>query len=166
MNTRLEFPDGAPVRYLAWPLLLCSLLFENSVHAVAAFHLGILTWLSLQGVLMMYLFQDFLEDRLCAFVAATLALCAPQVLIALGNAQFENEAPAFLLLIGWSIERKRYKRLLFGLLELFRQSIHGIPRIAAGIDHRVSFEARMDLHDHIWSIILGILFCCHWWRST
>lgn len=116
VNTRLEFPEGAPVRYLAWPLLLCALLFENSVHAVAAFHLGILTWLSLQGVLMMYLFHDFLEDRFRAIVAATLALCAPQVLIALGNAQFENVAPAFLLLIAWSIERKRYKWLLLGLL--------------------------------------------------
>ena len=116
VNNRLEFPDGAPVRYLAWPLLLCALPFENSVQAVAAFHLGILTWLSLQGVLMMYLFNDFLENRFRAFVAATLALCAPQVVIALGNAQFENVAPAFLLLIGWSIERKRYKWLIFGLL--------------------------------------------------
>ena len=108
VNTRLEFPDGAPVRYLAW--LFCSALYCLSIRytRVAAFHLGTLTWLSLQGVLMMYLFQDFLEDRLCAFVAATLALCAPQVLIALGNAQTENVAPAFLLLIGWSIERKRY----------------------------------------------------------
>ena len=57
----------------------------------------------------MYLFPDLLEDRFRAVSAATLALCAPQVLIALGNAQFENVAPCFLLLIAWSIERKRYK---------------------------------------------------------
>ena len=67
VNTRLEFPDGAPIRYLAWPLLFCSLLFEGSLHPVAAFHLGILTWLTLQGVMMMYLFHDFLEDRLVHF---------------------------------------------------------------------------------------------------
>ena len=115
VNTRLEFPEGAPIRYLAWPLLFCAQLFEGSLHPVAAFHVGILTWLTLQGVLMMYLFHDFLEDRLRALIASTLALCAPQVLIALGNAQFENVAPAFLLLIAWSIERKQYKWLLFGL---------------------------------------------------
>ena len=115
VNTRLEFPDGAPIRYLGFtPTVLC--MFEGSINPVAAFHLGILAWLTLQGVMMVYLFHDFLEDRLRALIASTLALCTPQILIALGNAQFENVAPAFLLLIAWSIERKQYKWLLFGLI--------------------------------------------------
>ena len=116
VNTRLEFPEGAPVRYLAWPLLLCAQIFEGYYSPIAAFHIGILTWLTLQGVLMMYLFQDFLKARVRALVASTLALAAPQTLIALGNSQFENVAPAFLLLIAWAIERKRFKWVLVGLL--------------------------------------------------
>ena len=103
VNSRLEWPDGAPIRYLAWPLLLCAQIFERSFDAVPAFHLGILVWLTTQGVLMVYLFQDLLKERARALSASTLALCAPQVLIALGNGQFENVAPALLLLIAWSI---------------------------------------------------------------
>ena len=116
INTRLEFPDGAPIRYLAWPLLLCAQLFEHSFEPIAAFHLGILSWLTFQGILMYYLFLDIVQEHLRSLVGATLGLCAPQVLIALGNAQFENVAPAFLLLIAWSIERKKYGWLILGLL--------------------------------------------------
>ena len=116
VNSRLEWPDGAPIRYLAWPLLLCSQIFEQHFDAVPAFHLGILAWLTTQGVLMVYLFQDLLQERLRSLSAATLALCAPQVLIALGNAQFENVAPALLLLIGWSVVRQKYFWVFFSLL--------------------------------------------------
>lgn len=116
INTRLEWPDGAPIRYLAWPLLFAAQFFEHSLEPIPAFHFGILLWLTMQGVLMSYLFQDLLQDRLRSLSAATLALCAPQVLIALGNAQFENVAPAFLLLIGWACLRERNGWLIIGLL--------------------------------------------------
>lgn len=115
VNTRLEWPDGAPIRYLAWPLLLISQLFEGFMRPIPALHVGIVAWLTVQGLTMFYLFRDLLQDRSRAICAATLALCSPQVLIALGNAQFENVAPAFLLLIGWSILRQRYAWLVFGL---------------------------------------------------
>ncbi len=116
VNTRLEFPDGAPIRYLAWPLLLCSQLFEGSYSPITAFHMGIIVWLTLQGVLLMHVFEYLLKNRFRSLVASTLALCTPQTLIALGNSQFENVAPAFLLVIAWAIERKKFKWLFFGLL--------------------------------------------------
>ena len=116
INTRLEFPDGAPIRYLAWPLLLCAQLFEHSFEPIAAFHLGILLWIGLQGLIMYYIFLDVIQEHSRSLIGATLGLCSPQILIALGNAQFENVAPAFLLMIGWSIERKKYPWLFLGLV--------------------------------------------------
>ena len=115
INTHLEWPDGAPIRYLAWPLLIiamfCNLLWEP----IPAMNLAIVVWLMLQGVGMTYLFQSLLNNWLRSILAAILALSGPQILLGLGNSQFENVAPFFLLLIGWSTLHKRNIWLLFGL---------------------------------------------------
>ena len=54
-------------------------IFEGSFHPVVAFHLGILTWLTLQGVMMVYLFHDF-ESLACTY-RFNLGFMRPQVLL-------------------------------------------------------------------------------------
>ena len=83
---------------------------------IPAMNISIVAWLALQGIGMALLFQSLLNEWLRAILAATLALIAPQVLIASGNAQFENIAPFFFLLIGWSAFRKKPGWLFTGLL--------------------------------------------------
>jgi hypothetical protein len=116
INTHLEWPDGAPIRYLAWPLLGIGMLGNLIWDPIPAMNIAIVIWLIAQGIGMTYLFQSLLQDWVRSTLAATLALSAPQLLIALGNAQFENVAPFFLLLIGWSLLRKKYGWLTVGLL--------------------------------------------------
>ena len=116
INSRLEWPAGAPIRYLAWPLLFIAQPFELFFKAIPAFQLGIVAWLTLQGIGMTYLFHFFVQQWSRALCASTLALCAPQVLIALGNAQFENVAPFFFVLIAWSIVRNHLIALFIGLM--------------------------------------------------
>ena len=116
VNTHLEWPDGAPIRYLAWPLLLIGMLGNLIWDPIPAMNIAIIVWLMIQGIGMTYLFQSLLQDWIRATLASTLAISAPQLLIALGNAQFENVAPLFLLLIAWSLLRKKYAWLTVGLL--------------------------------------------------
>ena len=75
----------------------------------------------------MYLFQDFLEDRFCAIRRSYTRLCAPQILIALGNAQFENVAPP-LFIADCVVDRKETLQMvaLWTARGLFQQSVYGI----------------------------------------
>ncbi len=115
-NTSLEWPNGAPIRYLAWPLLLIGTVLNQFLEPIPAMNLSIVAWFALQGFGMSIVFQSLLQQWSRAILASTLALISPQVLIASGNAQFENIVPFFFVLIAWAAFRKKSLWLLIGIL--------------------------------------------------
>jgi len=86
----LGYPDGLDVRLLAWPVLICSIPFEYVLGPVAAFNLGVLLWLTLQGVVVGILGARLGWPLHARLVAAAAIITAPTTLRALGNGQFEN----------------------------------------------------------------------------
>lgn len=116
LNQHLEWPTGAPVRYLAWPLLLIGIPLERFFSSVEAFNLATLLWIWGQGIGVYWLFSKWFRSEFQRFSGATLAIIAPQSLIALGNGQFENFAPFFLLLCFWAAQERRFILCTIGLL--------------------------------------------------
>ena len=111
----LGYPDGLEVRLLAWPVLICSIPFQFLLDPIQAFNLGVLLWLTLQGVIVGTMGARLGWGLHARLVAAGAAITAPTTLRALGNGQFENlTAIAFamgiiaLLSSGRSIGRVRY----------------------------------------------------------
>ena len=101
-NYSIEWPTGAAVRYLAWPLLLIALALEGYFSPIEAFNIATILWLTLQGFGVFLISRSWIPHTMARLSLATLALINPQHLIALGNGQFENVAPFFLLLCFWA----------------------------------------------------------------
>ena len=115
-NEHLEWPVGAPVRYLAWTLLLIAVPLEAHFLPIEAFNLATLLWIWGQGLGLYWLFSKWFRSEIQRFSGASLSLIAPQTLIALGNGQFENFAPFFLFFCFWAAQEKRFFATLLGLL--------------------------------------------------
>jgi len=105
INLHLEWPIGAPIRYLAWPLLLVAAPLNWLLDPIQAMNLGIVLWLSFQGFGIYWLLQKMSIPSFNSYIGASLALLAPQTLISLGNGQFENVAPFPLLLCFWTASK-------------------------------------------------------------
>jgi len=112
VNLHLEWPFGAPIRYLAWPLLLIAIPFNWILDPIPAMNLAIAVWLTVQGYGVFWLLQQLQFKLHSCYIGSSLALLAPQSLIALGNGQFENIAPFPLLLCYWA-SSKNYGWLTF-----------------------------------------------------
>ena len=115
-NQHLEWPVGVPVRYLAWSLLLVAIPLEAYFTPIEAFNVAIVVWIWGQGVGLYWLFSQWFHSERQRYTGATLAIVAPQTIIVLGNGQFENFAPFFLLFCFWAAQRKSTFRCLLGLL--------------------------------------------------
>lgn len=115
-NQHLEWPTGAPIRYLAWPLLLIAIPLEGYFSPIESFNLATLLWIWGQGLGLYWLFSQWFRSERQRVTGASLAIIAPQTLIALGNGQFENFSPFFLLFCFWAAEKKYFIWTLLGVL--------------------------------------------------
>jgi hypothetical protein len=126
----LGYPDGLEVRLLAWPVLLSSLPFHFLVGPIQAFNLGVLLWLSLQGLMVGLLGARLGWNMPARLVASAAMITAPTTLRALGNGQFENlTAMAFVLGVFALLSKGRSAALwglAAGLLAAFSSPYQGV----------------------------------------
>jgi hypothetical protein len=116
INMHLEWPIGAPIRYLAWPLLILATPINWVLDPIPAFNLAIVLWLTIQGYGIYWLLSQFHFDQMNRYAAATCALLAPQILVSLGNGQFENIAPFPLLICYWAASTNKGWVTFLGLM--------------------------------------------------
>ena len=116
-NMHLEWPDGAPVRYLAGTLLGIAYVCNLYLDPIPAFNIATVLWIWMQGFGIFCILQHMTQQKTShAICGAILCLVSPQGLLALSNGQFENFSPFFLLLTGWSVHHKKYPLTLMALL--------------------------------------------------
>lgn len=136
----LGFPDGVPVRLLAWPILLLALPLETFLPAIAAFNIAVLLWLALQGLAVYSLGRGEGWSRAGAGLAALAAMAAPSSMLALGNGQYENVAvlPIVMAIAGATRGGGRGWALCAGGLVLamfsspYQGIVAGVMALAAG----------------------------------
>ena len=88
----LQWPQGAPVRYIAWPILLIAIPFNYVFSAIAAMNISVFLWVWIQGLGGFWLGTLLkLPFRASLFLALG-CMFAPTQLISMGNGQYENMA--------------------------------------------------------------------------
>ena len=98
----LGFPEGAPVRLLAWPILALAAPLAAVLSSIVAFNIAVVVWLALQGVAVHVLCRSEGWPRAGSALAGLAVMVAPSVLLALGNGQYENVVvlPIVLAVVG------------------------------------------------------------------
>ena len=98
----LGFPEGAPVRLLAWPILALAAPLATVLSSIVAFNIAVVVWLALQGVAVHVLCRSEGWPRAGSALAGLAVMVAPSVLLALGNGQYENVVvlPIVLAVVG------------------------------------------------------------------
>ena len=115
----LAFPQGVEVKVVALPMLLLSAPLQPLLGQVAAFHVGVVLWLLLNGLVVQWAGLRIGLSRWEALSLATVVLLSSQTLCFLGNGQYENVVPGALavgLLSAWVPEARRAALLLGGAL--------------------------------------------------
>ena len=126
----LEWPQGAPVRYIAWPILIIAIPFNYFFSAIAAMNISVFMWAWMQG---MGGFWIGTKNKLPIQASLFLALgCmfAPTQIIAMGNGQYENMAIFPLCWFYSSLLRKKSCFIPFALC-LFSSPYQAVASLLA-----------------------------------
>ena len=126
----LQWPEGAPVRYIAWPILLLAIPFTYFLSAIASMNISVFLWIWLQG-----LGGYWIGTKLDLSIKASLFLAlgcmfAPTQIIAMGNGQYENMA-LFPLCWFYSSLRKKQSCFLPFALCLFSSPYQAVASLLA-----------------------------------
>ncbi len=114
----LDFPEGVPVRRVAWPLLLLALPFQAVLAPVPALNLALVLLLAAQVVGVFFLARAEGARGPARAALALGAALAPTTLLFLGNGQPENVVFFPILLAGWGARRGGPRGLLLCALGL------------------------------------------------
>ena len=128
--TLLGYPDGLGVRLLAWPVLLCSIPFQWILDPIPAFNLGILLWVTIQGMAVIVLGTRLGWNLSAKMLSSAALVTAPTTLRALGNGQYEN-LTGFAFVVGMValLSKGRHAALwgfLAGILAAFSSPYQGV----------------------------------------
>jgi len=159
MFSSLGFPDGEPVRFLAWPVLLLTAPLTLLLGGTVALNLGATLWLALQGFCVQELGVTWGWSPTARLLAVFGACGSPTVVGAFGAGQYENIAILPIFLAVWGASRSGWKGLCVGALGVASASLcspyQGI--VAAMFMLGVSVFARRWLAGLVGSLIgLGV----------
>lgn len=88
----LQWPEGAPVRYIAWPVLLIAIPCNFIFSAIAAMNVSVFLWSWIQGIGGFWLGRTLKLSTQSSLFLALGCMFAPTQIISMGNGQYENMA--------------------------------------------------------------------------
>jgi hypothetical protein len=152
----LGWPEGAQVRYIAWPLLLITGICNLFISPIPAMNLGVFLWIVGQGLGGYYFGTKLQFSKMGALICGVICMCSPSLLQANGNGQFENISMMSLLWLYWaleeSVENIKYRWMHIGVafaLTLFSSPYQGVVGLLMIGVHL--------LYTYQWKITLPIL---------
>ena len=152
----LEFPDGANVRYIAWPLLIVTGFFNLFFTPIPAMNVGVFLWIVLQGIGAYIIGEKITFSHMGALICGVICMCSTTILQANGNGQFENISMMSLLWLYWALEisEQDLTKGLFHIaisfaLTLFSSPYQGVVGLCLIATHLI--------YTYQWKILLPIL---------
>ena len=126
----LEWPYGASMRYIAWPLLIIATPLNYIFSSIAAMNIAVWIWMWIQGIGGFWIGKRLNCTNSSSIFLGVGAMCAPISLISLGNGQYENIA---LFPLMWFCTAMYQKKSIFipFLLCLFSSPYQGICALLA-----------------------------------
>ena len=112
----LEWPDGATVRYIAWPLMVIGGLISWVATPIVSMNLAVTGWIALSMIGIWRIGRAWGWHNNGAVLAALAGTVAPVNMLALGNGQFENMCLFPLTWVCFSAQQGHVGRLAFSLL--------------------------------------------------
>ena len=88
----LQWPQGAAVRYIAWPVLILALPLNWFFSAIASMNISVFLWVWIQGMGGFWLGKLIKTSYAGSLFLALGCMIAPTQIISMGNGQYENMA--------------------------------------------------------------------------
>ena len=152
----LQWPQGAPVRYIAWPVLIIAIPLNYFFSAIAAMNLSVFFWVWIQGMGGFWIGKNHKLPFQAALFLAFGCIFAPTQLIAMGNGQYENMALFPLCWFYSSLLRNKSCFLPFALC-LFSspyQAIASLLAVPFCIDIKGDFKKNFARFGELFALLL------------
>ena len=145
----LEWPSGAPVRYIAWPVLILAAPLNLFFSAISSMNIGVFLWVWIQGLGAFFLGTRWKYPFHSCLLLGIGCMFSPVHVLAMGNGQYENMAMFPLLWFLFALSKKKSCILPFALC-IFSSPYQGICALLA-LPFFISYDRKK-----IWKPLLEV----------